>query len=70
MPQVIEILDNAIIGIHKCDSNGKAIELFKIIIKETIQGADQWPDEDFASVVDEGFILLDGGNGSICLNME
>jgi hypothetical protein len=39
MPQVIEILDNVIIGIHKCDTNGKAIELFKIIIKETIQGA-------------------------------
>lgn len=70
MPQVIEIVDNVIIGIHKCDTNGKAIDLFKSIIKENIQGADRWPDEDLNSVVDEGYIMLDGRNGSICLNME
>jgi len=70
MPQVIEILDNVIIGIHKCKTNVQAIDLFKSIIKENIHGADRWPDEDFNSVVGEGYIMLDGQNGSICLNME
>lgn len=69
MPQVIEIVDNVIIGIHPCDTNGKAIDLFKTIIKETIHGADRWPDEDLNTVVDEGYIMLDGRNGSICLNL-
>lgn len=70
MPQVIEILDNVIISIHKCKTNGQAIDLFKTIIKENIHGANRWPDEDFIGVVDEGYIMLDGQNGSICLNMD